>query len=180
MGTLSKSKTSKKLSSKLAILVTNLYQALVWSQIVLSLYLRLSLPLSLSLSNTHTHTHIHTHTHTCAGPDEKPQWILHASWHMSKLWLCNWGEPHTYLYSPDEFSVAPVVIESCWLFSCRQLDSKETNLADVSTLVLRRTWASSWNIGKKSFFAIKLFTREQSATFYVLLYRILPCNYILH
>ena len=78
----------------------------------------------------------------------------------------------------DEFSVTPVVMESCWLFSCRQLDSKETYLANVSTrcssppqarlsftLALRRTGASGQNIGKISFFAVKLSTREQSATF---------------
>ena len=69
-------------------------------------------------------------------------------------------------------------MESCWLFSCRQLDSKETYLANVSTrcssppqarlsftLALRRTGASGQNIGKISFFAVKLSTREQSATF---------------
>ena len=38
-----------------------------------------------------------------------------------------------YYFSADEFSVAPVIMKWCWLFSCRQLDSKETYLADVST-----------------------------------------------
>ena len=33
------------------------------------------------------------------------------------------------------------------------------------TLTLKRTGASSWNVGKISFFAIRLSTREQSATF---------------
>ena len=71
----------------------------------------------------------------------------------------------------DEFSVAPVIMKRCWLFSCRQLDSKETYLANVSTgcssptLAPRRTGASGRNVSKISFFAIKLSTREQSASF---------------
>ena len=63
--------------------------------------------------------------------------------------------------SPDEFSVAPVIMKRCWLFSCKQLDSKETYLADVST---GGTGASGRNVSKISFFAIKLSTREQSAS----------------
>ena len=61
---------------------------------------------------------------------------------------------------------------SCWLFSCRQLDSKETYLANISTGCSSlpqgksRTGASSRKFGKISFFAIKLSTREQSATFH--------------
>ena len=41
--------------------------------------------------------------------------------------FCKWND------SPEEFSVAPVIMKRCRLFSCRQLDSKETYLADVST-----------------------------------------------
>ena len=78
---------------------------------------------------------------------------------------------HPLDYPPDEFSVTGKL-----LFSCRQLDSKETYmyLANFLTgcsspLALRRTGASGQNVGKISFFAIKLSTGEQSATFHDLL-----------
>ena len=64
-----------------------------------------------------------------------------------------------------------LTLKSCWLFSCRQLDSKETYLADVSTRCSSPPQGKSeedWSIRLKrrqdKFLAIKLSTREQSAT----------------
>ena len=73
------------------------------------------------------------------------------------------------LWSP--VSRCYMLMKSCWLFSqCRQLDSKETDLANISTGCSKSSsgqeWASSRNVGKISFFAIKFSTREQSATFH--------------
>ena len=34
--------------------------------------------------------------------------------------------------SPDEFSVAPVIMKRCWLLSCRQLDSREREKQSAS------------------------------------------------
>ena len=60
-----------------------------------------------------------------------------------------------------------IIMKRCWLFSRRQLDRKETYLVGVSTGCSsppqgerRRTGASGRNVGKISFFPIKLFTRE--------------------
>ena len=50
-----------------------------------------------------------------------------------ELYSCIFWGDQSIVVSPDEFSVASVVMESCWVFSCRQLDSKETYLAEVLT-----------------------------------------------
>ena len=94
-------------------------------------------------------------------PKKWARWII-----IVMLWVC----------ASPQFCATKSIMKRCWLFSCRQLDRKETYLADVSTgcssppqgesLALRRTGAPGWNVSKISFFPIKLSTREQSASFH--------------
>ena len=67
-------------------------------------------------------------------------------------------------HSPDEFSVAPVIMKDA-----------ECSLVD-ETLALRRTGASSQNVSKISFSAIKLSTREHSASFIMCHYQDNTCD----
>ena len=70
------------------------------------------------------------------------------------LYMCAWGLIQHFSLDDVKCRVTLSMqwligmMKRCWLLSCRQLDSKETYLAKIS------------------FFAIKLSTREQSASFH--------------
>ena len=101
-------------------------------------------------------------------PNYRVNWLYDILQMNSQLLLWSWKDDNCSLV--DNLIAKKLILPTFWPDALVLLRARVSWLSFTLTLTQRRTGASGQNVSKISFFAIKLSTREQSASFHALWY----------